>query len=187
MRSLLLTLALTGAAATVPVQQINLQEYYPTGEGDSWTYQFHTYQPDGQVNYATKTFTIKGEMEMPDGTKAKRLVDQKGWYYILRIEGDRYLHYGEEEDKGLITNDPPFEFYNSRNTFGKLYQNVHKISDGSARGAEVVFDGYESVSTPAGGRVRGSAQGRTSRNRLTAQPNTLRSRRGARKDQGIAT
>lgn len=150
MRSLLLTLALAGAAASASAQQINLQEYYPTGEGDSWTYQFHTYQPDGQVNYTTKTFTIKGELDMPDGTKAKRLVDQKGWYYILRIEGDRYLHYGEEEDKGLITNDPPFEFYNSRNTFGKLYQNVHKISDGSARGTEVVFDGYESVSTPAG-------------------------------------
>jgi Protein of unknown function (DUF3386) len=150
MRSLLLTLALTGAAAAASAQPINLQEYYPTGEGDSWTYQFHTYQTDGQVNYATKTFTIKGELEMPDGTKAKRLIDQKGWYYILRIEADKYLHYGEEEDKGLITNDPPFEFYNARNAFGKLYQNVHKISDGTARGTEVVFDGYESVSTPAG-------------------------------------
>ena len=150
MRSMLLTLTLLGASAMAPAQPINLQEYYPTGEGDSWTYQFHAYQPDGQVNYTTKTFTIKGELDMPDGTKAKRLIDQRGWYYIFRIEADRYLHYGEEEDKGLVTNEPPFEFYNSRNAFGKTYQNVHKISDGTARGSEVVLNGYESISTPAG-------------------------------------
>ncbi len=150
MRSILLPLVLVSAAAVAPAQTINLQEYYPTGEGDSWTYQFHNYQPDGQVNYMTKTFTIKGEVDMPDGTKAKKLIDQKGWYYIFRIEADKYLHYGEEEDKGLVTNDPPFEFYNARNAFGKTYQNAHKISDGSVRGSEVVLDGYESISTPAG-------------------------------------
>ena len=150
MRSMLLPFVLMGAATMAPAQSINLQEYFPTGEGDSWTYQFHNYQPDGQVNYTTKTFTIKGEVEMPDGTKARKLIDQRGWYYILRIEADKYLHYGEEEDKGLVTNDPPFEFYNTRNAFGKTYQNAHKISDGSVRGSEVVFDGYESISTQAG-------------------------------------
>ena len=79
MRSTVLSLILAGAATAASAQGINLQEYYPTGEGDSWTYQFHNYQPDGQVNYSTKTFTIKGEVDMPDGTKAKKLIDQKGW------------------------------------------------------------------------------------------------------------
>ena len=81
---------------------------------------------------------------------AKKLVDQRGWYYLLTVEPDRYLHWGEHEDKGLVTNDPPFAFFDTGYAFGKTYQTAHLISDGSARGAEVVFHGYESIQVPAG-------------------------------------
>lgn len=129
---------------------LNLKDYYPLADGDSWTYQFRTWQSDGQVNYTLKTFTVAGTEELADGVKAKKLMDQRGWYYLLAVDEKQYLHYGENEDKGLITNDPPFAFYDTAYAFGKVYQGAHKISDGSARGTEVVFDGYESLSLPAG-------------------------------------
>jgi hypothetical protein len=147
----LLLLALV--AAGIPVagaEKIDLREYYPLADGNSWTYQFRTFQPDGQINYTMKTYRAQGQEELKNGVKAVKLVDQRGWYYLLTVDADRYLHYGENEDKGLVTNEPPFAFYDTAYAFGKLYQSAHLISDGSARGAEVVFDGFESLSTPAG-------------------------------------
>ena len=128
----------------------NLQEYYPLQDGNTWTYQFRSFQPDGQINYAVRTYAVAGDVDLKNGVKAKKLMDQRGWYYILDVEPDRYLHYGEQEDRGLVTNDPPFTFYDTSWTYGKVYQTAHSISDGTARGAEVVFDGYESITVPAG-------------------------------------
>lgn len=145
-----LALALCVAASAGAEGTINLKEYYPLQDGDSWSYQFRTWQPDGQINYTLKTFTVAGTQEIKDGVKATKLVDQRGWYYLLTVDENQYLHWGENEDKGLITNDPAFGFYDTAYAFGKTYQSAHKISDGSARGTEVVFDGYESVSVPAG-------------------------------------
>jgi len=139
-----------GALPAAAGDKFNLQEYYPLQDGNTWTYQFRTWQPDGQNSYSIKNFTVAGDIELKDGVRAKKLMDQRGWYYILNVEPDRYVHWGEHEDKGLITNDPPFIFYDTAHTYGKVYNSAHLISDGSARGAEVVFDGVESVSVPAG-------------------------------------
>lgn len=131
-------------------EKLNLQEYYPLQDGNAWTYQFRGYQADGQINYSIKTYTVAGEMELKSGVKARKVMDQRGWYYLLTVDPDRYLHYGEQEDRGLLTNEPPFAFYDTSYAYGKVYESAHAISDGTARGAQVVFDGYESVKTPAG-------------------------------------
>jgi hypothetical protein len=130
--------------------EIDLTEYYPLQEENTWTYQFRAYQPDGQIKSSLKTYTVKGDLELENGETAKRLEDQRGWYYLITIEPDRYLHWGEQENKGLITNDPPFSFFDTSFAFGKRYSFAHLISDGSARGTEVVFYGYESIKVPAG-------------------------------------
>ena len=129
---------------------IDLREYFPAQEGNSWSYQFRTFQPDGQVNYALKTYTVAGTEELKNGVKATRLVDQRGWYYIFTVDEKQYLHHGESEDKGLVTNDPPFTFFDTSYAFGKVYRSAHAISDGTAHGSEVVVDGFESVNVPAG-------------------------------------
>ncbi len=137
-------------APALTASDLDLTEYYPLQDGNTWTYQFRSFQPDGQIRYSLKTQTVAGEMELEDGTVAKKLLDQRGWYYVLTVEPDRYLHYGEHEDKGLILNDPPFTFFDTRFAYGKPYSFAHLISDGSARGSEVVLDGFESIRVPAG-------------------------------------
>jgi hypothetical protein len=143
--AILVLLALPAAA-----EDIDLTRYFPVQDGNTWTYQFRAHQPDGQIKYSLKTYTLEGDIELPSGDVVKKLIDQRGWYYLLTIEPDRYLHWGEHENRGLVTNDPPFAFYDTHYAFGKTYQSAHLISDGSARGAEVVFDGYESVRVGAG-------------------------------------
>jgi len=136
--------------AAVAQEALDLREYYPLQDGDTWTWQFRSFQPDGQIRYSIKTYKVDGHVELPNGEKPVKLVDQRGWYYLLTVERDRYLHWGEQEDKGLVFNDPPFTFYDTSYAFGKTYQSAHKISDGTVRGGEVVFEGYESIRVPAG-------------------------------------
>src|SRR5262245_29180794 len=121
--AVLLALAPVLSSAQAP---INLKDYYPLAAGDSWTYQFRTWQPDGQINYSLKTYSVAGTEDLKDGVKAVKLMDQRGWYYLLTVDEKQYLHWGENEDKGLITNDPPFAFYDTANAFGKTYQSAHK-------------------------------------------------------------
>ena len=145
--SLVVLLAAVPASAAT---DIDLRQYYPLEDGNSWTYQFRAFQPDGQINYSLKTYTVEGDVELEDGQVVKKLEDQRGWYYMLTIEEDRYLHWGEHENKGMITNDPPFSFFDTSFAYGKRYNFAHSISDGSARGTEVVFHGFESIKTTAG-------------------------------------
>jgi len=128
----------------------DLRKYYPLDDGNTWTYQFRAFQPDGQIKYSIKKYTVTGDLELENGQIVKKLEDQKGWYYLLTVDKDRYLHWGEHENRGLVTNDPPFSFYNTGFTYGKEYAFAHAISDGSARGTKVVFNGYESIRTAAG-------------------------------------
>ena len=136
--------------ATASGRSIDLRDYYPLEDGNKWTYQFRAFQPDGQIKYSIKEYTVTGDLELENGEIVKKLEDHRGWYYLLTIEKDRYLHWGEHENKGLVTNDPPFSFYDTGFTYGKKYAFAHAISDGSARGTEVVFNGYESIRTSAG-------------------------------------
>jgi len=136
--------------ATASGRSIDLRDYYPLEDGNKWTYQFRAFQPDGQIKYSIKEYTITGDLELENGEIVKKLEDHRGWYYLLTVEKDRYLHWGEHENKGLVTNDPPFSFYDTGFTYGKKYAFAHAISDGSARGTEVVFNGYESIRTSAG-------------------------------------
>jgi hypothetical protein len=128
----------------------DLRKYYPLDDGNTWTYQFRAFQPDGQIKYSIKKYTVTGDLELENGQIVKKLEDQKGWYYLLTVDKDRYLHWGEHENRGLVTNDPPFSFYDTGFTYGKEYAFAHAISDGSARGTKVVFNGYESIRTAAG-------------------------------------
>jgi hypothetical protein len=135
--------------------ELDLREYYPLGDGNNWTYQFRAHQPDGQIAYSLKTYRVDGTVELPDGAKPKKLIDQRGWYYLLDVESDRYLHYGEHEANGLIWNEPPFAFYDTQFAFGKSYSFAHLVhskDSGSveAKGTSVVFDGFESLRVPAG-------------------------------------
>ncbi len=144
---------LLGALIALPViaaDDIDLTQYYPLQDDNTWTYQFRAFQPDGQIKYSLKTYTVAGDVELEDGNVVKKLEDQRGWYYLLTIEPDRYLHWGEHENKGLVTNDPPFSFFDTSFAYGKPYSFAHLISDGSARGTKVIFDGYESIRVPAG-------------------------------------
>ncbi len=131
-------------------KSIDLRDYYPLEDGNQWVYQFRAFQPDGQIKYSIKTYTVNGDLELENGEVVKKLEDQRGWYYLLTIEKDRYLHWGEHENSGLVTNDPPFRFFDTNFAYGKEYSFAHAISDGSARGTEVVFHGYESIRTQAG-------------------------------------
>jgi hypothetical protein len=143
-------LLVVGAGSAGAQDELDLTQYFPLQDGNTWTYQFRAFQPDGQINESLKTYTVAGDVELENGETVKKLEDQRGWYYLLTVEPDRYLHWGEHENRGLITNDPPFRFFDTDFAFGKRYSFAHLISDGSARGTEVVFDGYESLRVPAG-------------------------------------
>ncbi len=146
-------LALVLAILAQPVaarDDVDLTQYFPLDDGNAWTYQFRAFQPDGQIKYSLKRYEVGGDLELESGDVVKKLVDQRGWYYMVTIESDRYLHWGEHENKGLVTMDPPFALVDTRYAFGKPYATAHSVSDGSARGAEVVFSGYESIRVPAG-------------------------------------
>ncbi|MEJ2084298.1 MAG: DUF3386 family protein [Acidobacteriota bacterium] len=142
--------AIVAVQPAIAADEIDLTEYYPLQDGNAWTYQFRAFQPDGQINYSLKTYTVAGDVELENGTVVKKLEDQRGWYYLLTVEPDRYLHWGEHENHGQITNDPPFSFFDTSFAYGKEYSFAHLISDGSARGTRVVFNGFESIRVPAG-------------------------------------
>jgi len=143
-------LALVLAGPAIAAQKVDLSHYYPLQDGNAWTYQFRAHQPDGQVKYSIKTYTVDGDVELENGETVKKLIDQRGWYYLLTVDADQYLHWGEHENKGMVTNDPPFTFFDTNYHYGEKYRAAHAISDGSARGTEVVFDGFESIQVPAG-------------------------------------
>ena len=148
--TLLMVLSTIMIMDTASGRSIDLRDYYPLNDGNKWTYQFRAFQPDGQIKYSIKEYTVTGDLELENGEIVKKLEDHRGWYYLLTIDKDRYLHWGEHENRGLVTNNPPFSFYDTGYTYGKKYAFAHAISDGSARGTEVVFNGYESIRTSAG-------------------------------------
>ena len=66
-----------GPVAALAQDKVDLREYYPLQDGDSWTYQFRTHQADGQTNYSIKTYSVHGEEELKNGVKAKKLTARK--------------------------------------------------------------------------------------------------------------
>lgn len=148
-----LSLAMTGVAQEgrgLPLGTIDLREYYPLQDGNTWFYQYKTYKPDGQVQCKLKTQTAAGEFKISDQLTASKLVEDNGWFYLVSVDATHYRMFGESESRGLETVNPPFTFMDVSYIPGKVYRAPHSPSSGAAFTSEATYYGLESVNVPAG-------------------------------------
>ncbi|MBI4469162.1 MAG: DUF3386 family protein [Acidobacteria bacterium] len=146
-------LAGTGVAQEgrgLPLGTIDLREYYPLQDGNTWLYQYKTNRPDGQVQYKIKSQTAAGDFKLSDTLSATKLVEDNGWFYLVSVNASHYRMYGESETRGLETVNPPFTFMDIAYIPGKVYRAPHSPSEGSDLTSEATYYGIESVNVPAG-------------------------------------
>jgi hypothetical protein len=154
----LLALALASAAALLAfsslAQQerasINMAAYYPLATGNAWTYQVKQYRADGQVAYRLRTQSVEGAVKLDDKTVAKKLMDDRGKYYLITVDDRRFRVFGENDGKGEVKYSPAYTMLDTAYTPGKAYATPHTVSDGDKVSSEATFYGVESVYTPAG-------------------------------------
>ncbi|MBI1760840.1 MAG: DUF3386 family protein [Acidobacteria bacterium] len=156
--ALLLALALAVAATLLAfgsfAQQdrasLNMAAYYPLATGNAWTYQVKQYRADGQIAYRLRTQSVEGEVKLDDKTVAKKLMDDRGKYYLIAVDERRFRVFGENDGKGEVKYSPAYTVLDTAYTPGKAYATPHTVSDGNNVSSEATFYGVESVSTPAG-------------------------------------
>ncbi len=129
---------------------LNLAEYYPLADGNAWTYQVKQFRADGQIAYRLRTQSVAGEAKLDDKTVAKKLMDDRGKYYLIAVDQRRLRIFGENDGKGEVKYSPAFTLLDAAYTPGKAYATPHTVSDGNNVSSEATFYGVESVSTPAG-------------------------------------
>lgn len=129
---------------------INMAAYYPLATGNAWTYQVKQYRADGQIAYRLRTQNVEGEVKLDDKTVAKKLMDDRGKYYLVAVDDRRFRVFGENDGKGEIKYSPAYTVLDTAYTPGKAYATPHTVSDGNKVSSEATFYGVESVYTPAG-------------------------------------
>lgn len=129
---------------------INMAAYYPLATGNAWTYQVKQYRADGQIAYRLRTQSVTGDVKLDDMTNAKKLMDDRGKYYLVAVDNHRFRVFGENDGKGEIKYSPAYTVLDTDYTPGKAYATPHTVSDGNKVSSEATFYGVESVYTPAG-------------------------------------
>lgn len=144
--------ASVGWAAGWPSDQpaLNVSEYYPLQDNNTWTYQVKEYRADGQVFYRLRTLTVKDETEVTGGLKGKKVVDDRGAYYLVSADAHQLTIYGQNEGRGEVTYNPPYSVLNVSYELGQTYRSPHVPSEGQPVFSEATFYGFESIEVPAG-------------------------------------
>jgi len=152
--SLMIALALVNGFSRIRAQEntraVDLREYYPLSDGNTWTYQYKSFQADGQVFYRLTTRTVSGEIKLGEKDSAKKLIDDQGTYYLVSVDSQRLRFYGENEGQGEVRYTPPYTFVDVSYLPGKSYSQPHVLSQGEPVYSEVTYYGIESTHVPAG-------------------------------------
>ncbi|MGH9935817.1 MAG: hypothetical protein ACREAM_06190, partial [Blastocatellia bacterium] len=99
--------SLPGASARRADEEIpNLADYYPLGIGNTWTYQVKQYRADGEIVHRLRTQSVIGETKIGEKTLVKKLIDDRGKYFLLSIDERRLRVYGENEGRGEVKFTP---------------------------------------------------------------------------------
>ena len=130
--------------------KINLREYYPLAEGNTWTYQVKQFRADGQVAYRLNTQTVSGESKLDAQVIAKRMMDDRGQYSLIAVDEHKFQIFGENIGQGEVKLNPAYMPFEVSFKPGKVYTTRHTPSEGEAVIGESTFFGVESVHTPAG-------------------------------------
>ncbi|MGH9844688.1 MAG: TapB family protein, partial [Blastocatellia bacterium] len=130
--------------------KLNLRDYYPLADGNTWTYQVKQYRADGQIAYRLRTQFIAGEAKPEPGVTAKRLMDDRGRYSLVAADDRSLRVFGENAGQGEVKIAPAYTLFEVDYKPGKVYTARHTPSEGEAVTGETAFFGVESVNTPAG-------------------------------------
>lgn len=150
---LMLAVVLSGSLPVSRAQQSreeapNLTEYYPLGIGNNWTYQVKQHRADGQIAYRLRTQAVIGEQKIGEAS-VKKLIDDRGKYFLLSVDARRFRVYGENEGRGEVKYSPPYTMLDVSYAPGKSYPMAHVIGD-EPISSDGTFYGVESVAVPAG-------------------------------------
>jgi Protein of unknown function (DUF3386) len=155
---MLITLALAVAlSGSLPVtrarraheESLNLADYYPLGVGNNWTYQVKQYRADGQIAYRLRTQSVIGETKIGEKTLVKKLIDDRGKYFLLSVDDRHFRVYGENEGRGEVKFTPPYTMLDIGRAPGKSYAMAHLIGEEPVS-SNGTYYGVESVAVPAG-------------------------------------
>src|SRR5262245_54459243 len=139
-----------GARARLSDEEIpNLTDYYPLGVGDNWTYQVKQYRADGEVFHRLRTQFVTGQTKIGEKTVVKKLMDDRGRYFLLSVDDRRLRVHGENEGRGEVKFTPPYTMLDTARAPGKTYAMAHLIGDEPVS-SEGTYYGVESVGAPAG-------------------------------------
>ncbi len=142
--------SLPGARARQAYEEnLNLTDYYPLGIGDNWTYQVKQYRADGEIVHQLRTRFVIGETKIGEKTLVKKLMDDRGKYILLSVDGRRFRVYGENEGRGEVKFTPPYTMLDTGRAPGKPYAMAHLIGDEPVS-SDGTYYGVESVAAPAG-------------------------------------
>ena len=138
------------ANSSAQESKLDLRDYYPLADDNTWTYQVKQFRADGQIAYRLRTQFIAGEAKPEPGTTAKRLMDDRGRYSLVATDGRSLRVFGENAGQGEVKIAPAYTLFDVDYKPGKLYTARHTPSEGEAVTSETAFFGVESVNTPAG-------------------------------------
>src|SRR5262245_1762199 len=142
--------SLPGARARKAYEESpNLADYYPLGAGDTWTYQVKQDRADGAIVHQLRTQSVTGEAKIGEKIPAKKLMDDRGRYYLLSVDERRLRVYGENEGRGEVKFTPPYTMLDTGRAPGKTYAMTHLIGEEPVS-SDGTFYGVESVAAPAG-------------------------------------
>lgn len=154
MKIALAAIALAFACALQALAQerlpINPRDYYPLADGDTWTYQTKYFRADGQAEYRLRTLTVAGEAKIDAQAAAKKLIDERGRYWLINADERALRLLGENTGGGEVRINPAYVLLDTAYAPGKLYPARYTPTEGDAVGGEATFLGFESVQTPAG-------------------------------------
>ncbi|MGH9769532.1 MAG: DUF3386 family protein [Blastocatellia bacterium] len=136
-------------ARQTPEENLNLSDYYPLGIGDNWTYQVKQYRADGEIVHRLRTQFVTSDTKIGEKTAVKKLMDDRGRYFLLSIDERRLRVYGENEGRGEVKFSPPYTMLDTSRAPGKIYAMAHLIGDEPVS-SEGTYYGVESVGAPAG-------------------------------------
>ncbi len=142
--------SMTGVHGRLSEEEVlNLSDYYPLGIGDNWTYQVKQYRADGEIFHRLRTQFVTGQTKIGEKTMVKKLMDDRGRYFLLSVDGGRLRIHGENEGRGEVKFTPPYTMLDTARAPGKTYAMAHLIGEEPVS-SEGTFYGVESVGAPAG-------------------------------------
>ena len=114
-----------------------------------------------------------GQTKIGEKTVVKKLMDDRGRYFLLSVDERRLRVHGENEGRGEVKFTPPYTMLDTARAPGKTYAMAHLIGDEPVS-SEGTYYGVESVGAPAGSRTgRSAAYSHTRPGRAPKSPGTL--------------